>query len=107
MVMVVPVDGDVKKAQHVAEEDGAEVDSPDQRSENSAGCPSATGARSSSTMMVMMMARTPSLNASSRVVRNWCLPDFADRQICRNLSVDAVTPRLVKLGDGCEVTMAQ
>src|SRR5215472_13163850 len=57
MVVVVPVDADEHEAQHVAQE---------HRGHRAQRIQAVSGRRlSSSTMMVMMMAMTPSLNASS------------------------------------------
>ena len=57
VVVVVPIDADVDETEHVADEDGQQR----QQSLKAAPC----GTFSSSTMMVMMMAMTPSLKASS------------------------------------------
>ena len=59
MMVIVPVDPDVDKTHDVAAEDRNEWS---QTGETCVMC----GARSSSTIMVMMMAITPSLNASIR-----------------------------------------
>ena len=56
VMMVVPVDADVDEAEHVAEEH--------RQQRRSASRLAPCGTFSSSTMMVMMMAITPSLNAS-------------------------------------------
>src|SRR4051794_37202693 len=58
VVVVVPVDADEGEAEQVAQEHG------DQRRSAARSAPG--GTLSSSTMMVMMMAITPSLNASRR-----------------------------------------
>ena len=61
--MVGPVDADVDEAEQVAEQAGAgRVPQCRQVGRPSGSC-------SSSTMIVMMMASTPSLNASRRLVR--------------------------------------
>jgi hypothetical protein len=58
MVMIVPVDADVNEAQDVAQKD--------RERDRSASSDGADGTLSSRTMIVMMMAKTPSLKASSR-----------------------------------------
>ena len=57
VVVIVPIDADVDEAQHVAQEYRQKRPSAANRSR--------AAAFSSSTMMVMMIASTPSLNASS------------------------------------------
>ena len=59
VVMVVPVDRHIDEAEHIAEEDR-------QLGRAAPASRSPCGTFSSSTMMVMMMAITPSLNAVSR-----------------------------------------
>ena len=59
VVVIVPVDADVDEAQHVAQEDRQQR--PQRRRSRRRA-----GTFSSSTMMVMMIASTPSLKASSR-----------------------------------------
>ena len=58
MMMVVPVDADIDEAQHIAQKNRAKF--PQSRELG------VWGTFSSSTMIVMMMAITPSLKASSR-----------------------------------------
>ena len=60
VMMIVPVDAEIDEAEHVAQEDGK------QRPKRGESAP--WGTFSSSTMMVMMIASTPSLNASIRVL---------------------------------------
>ena len=76
--MVVPVDPDVDEAQDVAQEH--------RHDRARAVEPSPCGTFISSTMMVMMMAMTPSLNASSRVLL------ISNAQSARNGSIRAGTP---------------
>ena len=59
VVMVAPVDPEEHEAQHVAQEDR-------QKRPKRAEASAPRGTRSSSTMIVMRIAITPSLNASSR-----------------------------------------
>jgi hypothetical protein len=58
VMMVVPIDADVYEAQYVAEETGS--------TELSAANVAPAGTFKSNTMIVMMTAKTPSLNASRR-----------------------------------------
>ena len=58
MVMVVPVDGNIKEAQHIAEKDRRQFAQRDPVG--------LTRGRNSKTIIVMMIAMTPSLKAVSR-----------------------------------------
>jgi len=61
MMVIVPIDANVNETEYNSSRDEVAVGSMPQ---GSTPC----GTFNSSTMIVMMMARTPSLNASSRVV---------------------------------------
>jgi hypothetical protein len=79
VVVVVPVDADVDEAEHVAHEDRPQRQRPE-----IGPC----GTLSSSTMMVMMMAMTPSLKASTRKspLFSHIVADGLPGAICRQAS---------------------
>src|SRR4051794_31234566 len=66
VMVIVPIDGDIDEAQQIGQEDR-----PDSLS---AWKSAPSGTFSSSTMMVMMMATTPSVMASRRSVSMLCPP---------------------------------
>ncbi len=61
MMVIVPIDAEINEAQHIAQQTGSNWYQCQR-------CQLACGTFNSSTMIVMMMAITPSLNASSQLV---------------------------------------